>query len=110
MKDRTNIVVTADRDYQVKGAFCVHSMEELTDELGKYDSERIYIIGGESIYRQLLAQCDTALITKINYEYQADAWFPDLDQMEEWVLSDESDEQTYFDLEYYFQRYERKRR
>ncbi len=110
LKDRANIVVTADRDYQVKGAVCVHSMEELTDELGKYDSERIYIIGGESIYRQLLAQCDTALITKINYEYQADAWFPNLDQIEEWVLSDESDEQTYFDLEYYFQRYERKRR
>lgn len=109
LKNRINIVVTANRGYQVKGAVCVHNMEELSKELEKYHSEDIYIIGGESIYRQLLPQCDTALITKIDYEYQADAWFPDLDEMEEWEITEESEEQTYFDLEYYFRKYERKR-
>ncbi|MEY8391433.1 dihydrofolate reductase [Lachnospiraceae bacterium] len=109
LKNRVNIVVTSDREYQVKDAVCVHSMEELAQELEKYKSDQIYIIGGESIYRQLLEQCDTALITKIEYEYQADAWFPDLDQMTAWELTQQSEEQTYFDLEYYFCKYERKR-
>ncbi len=109
LKNRTNIVITADREYRVKGAVCVHSMDELAQELEKYQSAEIYIIGGESIYRQLLDQCDTALITKIEYEYQADAWFPDLEQMQNWELTEQSEEQTYFDLEYYFCKYERKR-
>ncbi|MCI8300664.1 MAG: dihydrofolate reductase [Lachnospiraceae bacterium] len=109
LKNRTNIVITADREYRVKGAVCVHSMDELAAELEKYQSAEIYIIGGESIYRQLLDQCDTALITKIEYEYQADAWFPDLEQMQNWELTEQSEEQTYFDLEYYFCKYERKR-
>ncbi len=109
LKNRSNIVLTRDQGYQAKGAVCVHSMEELFEELEKYCSEDIYIIGGESIYRQMLDQCDTALITMINFAYQADAWFPNLDGQKEWELTKESEEQTYFDLEYYFRTYERKR-
>lgn len=109
LKNRTNIVLTRDKSYQVKGAVCVHSMEELSEQLEKYSSNDIYIIGGESIYRQMLDQCDTALITMIDFAYQADAWFPGLDGQKEWKLTEESEEQTYFDLEYYFRTYERKR-
>ncbi len=109
LKNRTNIVLTRDKSYQVKGAVCVHDMEELSEQLEKYSSNDIYIIGGESIYRQMLDQCDTALITMIDFAYQADAWFPGLDGQKEWKLTEESEEQTYFDLEYYFRTYERKR-
>jgi len=109
LKNRTNIVLTTDRNYKVKDVVLVYSMEELFRKLEEYASEDIYVIGGESIYRQLLDQCDTALITKIDYEYQADAWFPNLDHRDAWELAEESEEQTYFDLEYYFQKYERKR-
>jgi dihydrofolate reductase len=49
-----------------------------------------------------------AYITRINYAYEADAHFPDLDQEPDWSLAEESEEQTYFDLEYVFTRYERK--
>jgi len=45
----------------------VHSMEELREELKKYPSEDIYVIGGETIYKQLLDDCDVAHITKIDY-------------------------------------------
>lgn len=109
LKNRTNIVLTTDRSYQVKDAILVYSIEELLEELKKYNSEDIYVIGGESIYRQLLDQCDVAHVTKIDYEYQADAWFPNLDESGEWEITEESDEQTYFDLEYYFLKYERKK-
>ncbi len=105
LKDRTNIVLSKNRNYQVEGAVCVYSLEELEEELGKYKSEDVFVIGGESIYRQLLNQCDTAYITKLDYVYQADAWFPNLDKEEAWQVCEESEEQTYFDLEYYFVKY-----
>lgn len=104
---RTNIVLTRSKDYKVKGAIVVHSIDELLEELKKYDSEDIYIVGGESIYRQMLKYCDVAHITKIDHKYDADTYFPNLDKDEEWKITAESDEQTYFDLEYCFLKYER---
>ena len=107
LKNRTNVVLTSDKNYQVKDAVIVHSEEELLEELKKYPSEKIYVIGGESIYKQLLDECDVAHITKIDYAYDADAYFPNLDERPEWKITADSEEQTYFDLEYYFYRYER---
>lgn len=109
LKNRVNIVLTSDKSYQVKDAVVVHSIEEMLEELEKYNSEDIYVIGGESIYRQMLPYCSLAHVTKIDHEYQADTYFPDLDADEEWELTGISDEQTYFDLEYVFARYERKK-
>ena len=57
LKNRTNIILSKDPNYQVKDAIVVHSIEELLEELKKYDEESIYIIGGESIYRQMLPYC-----------------------------------------------------
>ena len=83
-------------------------LEEIfTEELKKYDSEDIFVIGGESIYRQLLDECDKAYITKIDYAYTADAYFPNLDEKEEWKITAESEEHTCFDLEYFFLTYEK---
>lgn len=107
LKNRTNIVLTRNPDYRVKDADVVHSLEELERELAQYDSEDIYVIGGEEIYAQLLDACDVAHITKINYAYDADAYFPNLDERPEWVVTGDSEEQTYFDLEYFFYRYEK---
>ena len=107
LKNRTNIVLTHDKNYQVKDAIVLHSLEELHAELQKYPSEDIYVIGGETIYRQLLDECDVAHITKIDYAYDADAYFPNLDERPEWKITADSEEQTYFDLEYYFYKYER---
>lgn len=108
LKKRTNIVITRDKNYQVKDAIVVHSVEEAVEELKKYDEEEIYVIGGESIYRQMLPYCKVAHVTKINHAYEADTYFPNLDELEDWEVTGVSDEQTYFDLEYEFVRYERK--
>ena len=109
LKNRTNIILSRNPQYTVKDALVVHSLEELLEELKKYPSEDIYIIGGESIYRQLLSYCDTAHVTKIDHAYQADAYFPDLDKDPEWEITADSDELTYFDIPYQFLRYERKK-
>ena len=107
LKKRTNIVLTRDKNYQVKDAIVVHSIDEVLEELKNYDEEEIYVIGGESIYRALLPYCKVAHVTKIDHAYEADTYFPNLDEMEEWKVTGVSEEQTYFDLEYEFVRYER---
>ena len=107
LKKRTNIVITRDKNYSVKDAIVVHSVEEALEELKNYNSEDVYVIGGDSIYRQMLPYCHVAHVTKINHAYEADTYFPNLDEKEDWLVTGVSDEQTYFDLEYEFVRYER---
>ena len=108
LKNRINIILSKDTKYQVKDAIVVHSIEELLKELAKYNDEDIYIIGGDSVYRQMLPYCDVAHVTKIDHEYEADAYFPNLDEDADWEITADSDEQTYFDIAYQFLKYERK--
>ena len=107
LKNRTNIILTGNRDFRAKDAVIVHSIAELLEESKKYPSEDVYCIGGESVYRQLLPYCDTAHVTKVDFAYEADRYFPNLDEMPEWKITARSEEQTYFDLEYEFVKYER---
>ena len=109
LKNRTNIILTHDESFHAPDAIIVHSLDELMQELKHYDSEDIYVIGGESVYRQLIDACDVAHVTKIDYAFDADTYFPNLDEMPEWEITADSEEQTYFDLEYYFYKYEKKK-
>lgn len=108
LKNRTNIVLTGNQNYQVKDAVIVHSEDELMEELKKYNTDDIYVIGGESVYRMMLPYCDTVYVTKIDRAFQADTFFPNLDEMDEWEITEESEEQTCFDLEFCFTKYERR--
>ena len=99
LKNRTNIVITKNKDYDAKGAIVVHSIEEALEEIKKYPTED----------EQMLPYCDVAHVTKIDFAYEADSHFPNLDEDDEWEITAESDEQTYFDLEYQFVKYERKK-
>ena len=83
LKNRVNVVLTTDKNYKVKDTVIVHTIEEMVDELKKY-------------------------ITKIDHAYDADTYFPNLDEDPEWEMTKISDEQTYFDLEYVFTIYERR--
>ena len=105
---RTNIVLTRYQDYKVKGAILVNSEEELLEELKKYEEDDIFVIGGVSVYEMMLPYCNTVYVTKIDFAYQADTYFPNLDEMPEWEMTEESEEQTCFDIEFAFTKYERK--
>lgn len=109
LKNRHNIVITKQEDFKVSDAQVVHSIEEALEAVKGYKSEDVYVIGGASIYEQMLPYCDVAHVTKIDYSYQADTYCPNLDEKEEWVIEEESEEQTYYDLEYRFYRYVRKK-
>ncbi len=110
LPNRINIILSTNPDYKVKDAVVVHSKEELDTELKKYPTEDVYIIGGESVYRMMLPVCDVVHVTKIDHDYEADAYFPNLDKDDEWEITAESEEQTYFDLPYYFVKYERRKK
>lgn len=105
LKNRVNIVLTRDNNYKVSDASVVHSKEELLKELEKYNTDDVYIIGGESIYRMMLDECSRAFVTYVDYAYDADTYFPNLDENPEWTLAEESEEQTYYDIEFYFRTY-----
>lgn len=107
LPNRTNIVLTRDETYHPEGTVTVHSVKELMEKLKEFDTDRVFVIGGDSIYRQLLDFCDTAYITKLDFAYDADAWFPDLEKNDSWKLTEESEEQTCFDVVYTYQKYER---
>jgi dihydrofolate reductase len=107
LKNRVNIVITRDKNFKCEGAVVVNSIEAAVEEAKKYNSEDVYVIGGGSIYEQMLDYVDTAYVTYIDYAYQADTRFPNLDEKPEWVIAEESEEQTYFDVEYYFRKYKR---
>ncbi len=109
LKNRTNIILSRDKNLKVEGATVVHSVEELLETIKEYDGDTVYNIGGESVYKLLLPYCDTVHVTKIDHAYEADAYFPNLDEDDDWELTDESDEQVYFDLTYHFLKYERKK-
>ena len=105
---RINIVLSENPGFAPKNTIVCRSFEETKEELAKYPTEDIYIIGGGSIYKQFLPLCDTAHITKVDYKYDADTYFPNLDQLEDWEMTEVSEEHTCFDLEYVFSTYERR--
>lgn len=107
LHSRTNIILSKDANYKVKDATVVNSMEELLETLKAYPTENIYVIGGQTIYEQMLPYCDIAHVTKIDFTYSADRYCPNFDQMDDWKVVEESEEQTYYDLEYTFVKYER---
>lgn len=109
LKNRTNIILSKNKNYSVKGAAVVHSLEELLEEVRKYPSEDVYVVGGESIYKMMLPYCDVAHVTKIDHSYKADRYFPNLDKDPEWEITEDSEEQTYFDIAYEFLCYTRKK-
>ena len=104
---RENIVLSKDESFRVKGASVARTVEEALELVKDKNPRDVFVIGGESIYRQFLPYCQTAHVTWIDYRYDADTRFPNLDEEPGWRLAQESEEQTYFDLCYYFRRYER---
>lgn len=110
LKNRRNIVLTSDPTCVVPGAEVVHSVQEALERIRDEDPDRVFCIGGGSIYRQFLLHCDTAYVTKIDHVYEADSYFPDLDADEEWEVTSQSEEQTYFDLTFHFLTYTRRRK
>ena len=90
LKNRVNIVLTKNPEYTAEGALICHSVQDAIEESKKYDKE-VFVIGGESIYRELLPYCNTAFVTRVHAEAEADTFFPNLDEAPDWKLSGTSE-------------------
>lgn len=91
LKNRINIVLTKDPDYETEARVCT-SKEEVMKTLETIENKNVFVIGGESIYRLFEPECDTAYITKVKAGADADTFFINLDESPDWVLSDETEE------------------
>ncbi len=67
-------------------------MDDLLKELKKYNPDDIYVIGGGSFYKTMLPYCDKALVTKVDFDKEADVYFPNLDKEDGWKMISESQE------------------
>lgn len=108
--ERENIVLSKDEDLKIKGATVLNSVDSCIEYLkeNNINDDDVFVIGGESIYRDFLPYCNTAHITYIDYEYAADRHFLNLDEDKEWSMVLETEEETYFDIPYTFRLYKRK--
>lgn len=91
LKNRTNIVLSRREDYHPEGAVMARSLHQLGEILKEYNSDDVVVIGGTSVYEQLLRYCDTAYITKFKKTFESDSSFPNLDESEDWTLVSESE-------------------
>lgn len=80
---RRNIVLTR-QDVEIPGFETAHSPEEAVAMCA--GDEKVFVIGGGSVYRQMLPLCDRAWITKVHVTPESDTWFPNLDELPEWEL------------------------
>lgn len=108
LKDRINIVVTRDKTYRVEGAIVVNSLDEVLSEIEKYNDEDVFVIGGGLIYVQLLSYCQKVYVTKVENNFNADIYFPNLDNYKEWNIIECSEEKTFKNLKYKFVKYIRR--
>ena len=105
LKNRRNIVFSRSSDFSVEGAEHVSSIEELLELINGEDNA--FVIGGEAIYRALLPYCSRAYITMVDAEAEADRYFPNIEQMEEWTLADASEWKEHEGLRFQFREYVR---
>ena len=89
LKNRVNIVLT--RGQVSDECICVHSYDELKNELKRRENEEIFIIGGGEIYQTLLPYCHFALVTKVDADGGAEVFFPNLDEDKNFVCVDEGE-------------------
>ena len=103
LKNRRNIVVSSNPELNIEGAEIAHTVSELFELIG---DDEAFVIGGESVYRLLLDYCKNAYVTQIFGTFDADRFFPNLDEMENWHMAEAGEMKEHEGVKYRFVRYE----
>ncbi len=107
LPNRQNIVLTRNKDYTPDGVTVYNSIDELIENT--HETDNVYVIGGESLYRDLLPYCDTAYVTKVDATADdADAFMVDLDTHPDWEIESIGDDIEEKGLKFRFVTYKRK--
>ncbi len=107
LPNRVNFVLTSREGYEAPGCITVNSDEELLSKLSEYDGDKVFVIGGESIYRKFYRMCDICYVTKMDADLGADRFMPNLDEDPLFTLTDESETHSENGIDYRFCTYRR---
>ncbi len=105
LKNRRNIVLTRDGSFHAEGAETARGVEEALSLCAQDGA--VFVIGGESIYKAFLPYCRRAHVTRIFANAENDAFFPELDKLPGWRLTDPGEEKESGGLRYAFQTWEK---
>ena len=111
LPNRLNIIIDYTTD--LKGNYIdtnavIQNMESTTEMLKKEFNDEFFIIGGGSIYKQLLPYCDRVYVTKIYKDFEnVDTYFPNLDNQDTWISAPVGEISTYKDILYQYWVYDR---
>lgn len=98
---RRNIVITRNVDFDREGIDIVPSPEAAMELSG--GGENLWVIGGGSVYAALLSRCKRAYLTKVEAAAQdADTFFPNLDKLPGWEITQTSEPVTENGVTYRF--------
>ena len=101
LKGRRNLILSRDPDFAPEGAEVFRDLEALRSAA--------FVIGGASVYKQLLPWCDVAYVTRIHAAFPADVVFPDLDRDPDWELAEEEPPLEQDGLKFHYAFYRRVR-
>ena len=109
LPNRTNIILTRDLEYKKENCIICHSLNELFDKIKDIPEDNVFVIGGSSIYNQLLPFCENFYVTHLMKKFEnVDAYFPNISEMNDSRLCWKSEIITEKGINYYFAKYERK--
>ncbi|MDD2397580.1 MAG: dihydrofolate reductase, partial [Tissierellia bacterium] len=105
LKNRINIVMTSDVDFKKEDCIIVNSTEALFEELKKYNSDDVFLIGGGILYNELYPYCSEAYITKFDAILEADTYLHNFDEDKDWLLTYASEIHEHDGLKFIFNTY-----
>ncbi|MDR0951776.1 MAG: dihydrofolate reductase [Oscillospiraceae bacterium] len=99
---RTNIVLTS-RAVEIEGAIVVHSVRAALEAAEAFP--KVFVVGGESVYREFLDYCTKLHLTRIDARPESDKFFPNLEELPGWTLTQKTPEHTHNGVNYDFREY-----
>ena len=106
LSNRINIVLSSNKDFSAPGCIVCRSFPELFGKIKAYDTDDIFVIGGESLYNMLMPYCKFAYITEVDGEKEADKAINNISKNPSWRLADESEVKSDGNVNYVFKTYQ----
>jgi dihydrofolate reductase len=76
LPNRTNIVITRDKNYKAEGCTLVNSLDSALDAVK--NDEEVFVVGGAEIYKQAMGKASKMYITRIHHKFEGDTFFPEI--------------------------------
>ena len=106
LKNRRNLILSRNPEFRPEGAEVFPDLESLMEQVT--DPDNTYVVGGAQVYNTMIGQCDRAYVTKIDAEYPADCWFPNLDTDPNWEVESEGEWMEHEGVRFRYVNYKRK--